>query len=104
MLMGEGLAGLSSASKARTWASIQSRSACVQLALAKEALAKPLFQGIKTESDGAQIRIGARTPFYFASASKVKLDAPNTATFGSNSNPPRLPSSWNKDDMEVNHG
>jgi hypothetical protein len=34
-----------------------------------EPLAKPLFPGIKTESDGARIRIGARTPFYFASAS-----------------------------------
>ena len=34
-----------------------------------EPLAKPLFPGIKTESDGARIRIGARTPFYFASSS-----------------------------------
>src|SRR5208337_5272389 len=35
-----------------------------------EPLAKPLFPGIKTESDGARIRIGARTPFYFASSSE----------------------------------
>src|SRR5271166_2875313 len=35
-----------------------------------EPLAKPLFPGIKTESDGARIRIGARTPFYFASSSR----------------------------------
>ena len=37
--------------------------------LLDEPLAKPLFPGIKTESDGARIRIGARTPFYFASSS-----------------------------------
>src|SRR5208337_1915197 len=36
----------------------------------QEPLAKPLFPGIKTESDGARIRIGARTPFYFASSSE----------------------------------
>ena len=39
-----------------------------------EPLAKPLFPGIKTESDGARIRIGARTPFYFASSSSIKVD------------------------------
>src|SRR5208337_1692241 len=38
----------------------------------QEPLAKPLFPGIKTESDGARIRIGARTPFYFASSSRIK--------------------------------
>src|SRR5208337_5661931 len=40
----------------------------------QEPLAKPLFPGIKTESDGARIRIGARTPFYFASSSKERKE------------------------------
>jgi len=40
----------------------------------EEPLAKPLFPGIKTESDGARIRIGARTPFYFASSSEAKAE------------------------------
>ena len=38
--------------------------------LNKEPLAKPLFPGIKTESDAARMRIGARTSLNFASASK----------------------------------